>query len=706
MIHTLLFLLFILLVPVIALFFSKEQKTKQFCIFLSLAVLACELFIFNLSSWSTLSKNYDPYDIDLQQCTMQGFTETEGGIYTASGPQTAVITVPNIDAALTNVYFNADITASDAVITVKADVSDSTNAALRYDLASQELISDYDASYYMPLRLSGQAEDLRLRFELTENEQITLYGVQFNAQKPIRFSLLRTFILLSCGLFLYAFANSALLKAPVAKRKKENQYLTVCITVALLGIAFVMVACYGFAPWKATSGNQITQSIVDAFRNGQVELLQKPSETLLALENPYDWSLRSEAGVSYLWDHCLYNGNYYSYYGIAPVLLLFLPYNLLTGFYFPTPQAVLLFSAVGIVFLSLLWTVFVEKFFPTLPIRVSVLGLLTVQFASGVWFCLCSPLFYEIAQSSAFMFTVMGAYFLLRANLIGEGKIRIPFVGAGTACLALAVLCRPTTAVYCVVSLLFLFFGLRKMIRETESTKRKVLYLVNATVFFALFGGIQMIYNYLRFDSFLDFGIQYSLTINDFTQSQFHARFVSIGIYNYILNTPKFSPEFPYVSNDFETLHPNGYYFVANKYAVGLIYRALPCLALLAAPSAWKKCGNKNQKRTAALLIGALSIAAPFVVLFSIWESGYGARYCMDFTWEILFGAFFIAFYLYTKSQNDGLKRWADRLLLGSTALSFLICIAQNWQFLSASLRNSDTVRLFAIVENIMNFWM
>ena len=706
MFHTILFFILLLLPPLLVLFLSKNKKTQLFFIFLSLVLLIAELFVFNFESWETLGNRYEEKQVVLDDCQTQLFTASQNGTYTAQGPGTAVITVTQIGQPVANVHFDMSAKADDARITAFADVSDSTNQALRYNCASQELIPDYEDSAYMPLRLSGNAQNIRIRFDLEENESIQLYGLTFNRAKPVQFSALRTCILLCCGLFLYAFATSSLLKEPIGKRKKENQFITFGITTVLLGIAVVMVGCYGFAPWNATVGNQITQSIVDALRNGQVELLQKPSEALLALENPYDWSLRREAGVSYLWDHCLYDGNYYSYYGIAPVLLLFLPYNLLTGFYFPTPQAVLLFSMVGIVFLSLLWTAFVEKFFPTLPTRVSVLGLLTVQFASGVWFCLCSPLFYEIAQSSAFMFTVAGAYFLLRANLVADGRIRIPFVGAGTACLALAVLCRPTTAVYCVVALLFLFMGLRKLIKAKESTKRTVLYCMNATVFFALFGGIQMVYNYLRFDSFLDFGIQYSLTINDFTQSQFHPRFVSIGIYNYICNTPTFSPAFPFFGNHFEELQPNGYYFIANKYAIGLIYRALPCLALFAAPSAWKKCKNKKQKYAAALLIGALSIAAPFAVLFSIWESGYGARYCMDFTWEILFGAFFIAFYLYTNSNNDGLKKWADRLLLGSTALSFLICLAQNWQFLSASLRDADVIRQFAIIESVMNFWM
>ena len=46
--------------------------------------------------------------------------------------------------------------------------------------------------------------------------------------------------------------------------------------------------------------------------------------------------------MNYSWDHVYFDGKYYSYYGIAPVVLLFLPYHKLTGYYFPDSLAVLL----------------------------------------------------------------------------------------------------------------------------------------------------------------------------------------------------------------------------------------------------------------------------------------------------------------------------------------------------------------------------
>ena len=48
-------------------------------------------------------------------------------------------------------------------------------------------------------------------------------------------------------------------------------------------------------------------------------------------ENPYDRAARDKAGVWYMWDRALYNGKYYSYFGIAPILTVYYPCQLLTG---------------------------------------------------------------------------------------------------------------------------------------------------------------------------------------------------------------------------------------------------------------------------------------------------------------------------------------------------------------------------------------
>ena len=164
--------------------------------------------------------------------------------------------------------------------------------------------------------------------------------------------------------------------------------------------------------------NQINKELVDAFEAGQVHLLREAEDDLMALDNPYDWSQRLEAGLSYAWDHCLYEGQYYSYYGIAPVLLLFLPYHLLTGQYFPPVWSIFIFGFLGVLFLGMTYYLFVKKLFPKIPVNIATCGLIITMLICGIWYCMPIPNFYEIAQSSGFAFTVMGAYFMLASNAV------------------------------------------------------------------------------------------------------------------------------------------------------------------------------------------------------------------------------------------------------------------------------------------------
>lgn len=49
--------------------------------------------------------------------------------------------------------------------------------------------------------------------------------------------------------------------------------------------------------FTAKTGSQITQELVDALEAGQTSLLEKPSEALLQMRYPYEWTARDLAGV-------------------------------------------------------------------------------------------------------------------------------------------------------------------------------------------------------------------------------------------------------------------------------------------------------------------------------------------------------------------------------------------------------------------------
>ena len=103
----------------------------------------------------------------------------------------------------------------------------------------------------------------------------------------------------------------------------------------ILVIVILLMVCLepmGWAPlWNGEVPGHRNQyeKMGDAILKGQLHLDIPVEEGLLALENPYDPAARS--GLYYQWDHAYYNGHYYMYFGVVPALLVFAPYQWLTG---------------------------------------------------------------------------------------------------------------------------------------------------------------------------------------------------------------------------------------------------------------------------------------------------------------------------------------------------------------------------------------
>ena len=337
--------------------------------------------------------------------------------------------------------------------------------------------------------------------------------------------------------------------------------------------------------------------------------------------------------------------------------------------------------------------------------------LLCIQLSSGVWYNFVNANFYEIAQASGFMFTCAGFFFLLRSRVIGEGRIRMRHIVLATFCLSMAVLCRPTLALYCIAAVIFLVFGYikcRSEVREAATSERAptmraatVRYLLASTLCFAVIGGIQMLYNYARFGSILDFGIQYSLTINDFTRSQYHTDFAMIGFYNFILTFPRITAEFPYVLSNFSTLSANGYYFVANTNAAGLLWRALPSMGYLGAVPAWKTM-SKQEKRQFLCLLIPTCVIIPFIIIFSIWESGYGVRYCCDFAWQFILGGAAILYLLYVRVAERQTKTVIYHAFTVAAVLSLVVNGALIYGYMS---KEGYLATEFLRLERMFDFW-
>ena len=251
---------------------------------------------------------------------------------------------------------------------------------------------------------------------------------------------------------------------------------------------------------------------------GRLHFAYGDESALLALENPYDPAARKASGLPYHWDHAYYDGQYYMYFGIVPVLLLFLPYRVLTGTALTTYCATQVFTAVFIVGVFALFYLLVRKFFPKLPLSV-YLALSVAISVMSIWYAAAEPALYCTAITAAMALEIWSLYFFVRGVWCVEKENKqLVFAGIGAALGALVFGCRPPIALanLLVLPMLWVFLKQRKFSRKLLG-KMALAALPYVVVAVAL-----MAYNYARFDNPFEFGQKYQLTVAD--QSQYSLR--------------------------------------------------------------------------------------------------------------------------------------------------------------------------------------
>ena len=630
-----------------------------------------EVTLFNIPTYRLWFGDYGEMYLTADECKRSErvlYRANENDI-SVQGNHTAIFRFDDINEEVADVFIDVECTQNTKGALVSVDSMDVTNScSYREGIIVDHLIAeDKPHSQYIQLHLSGAVSSLRISMIPLDNGAINVKGIGFNRQIPMSISWIRLFLIIFGVCLTKLVLCSATMEKSVSDSKKLMRTASVIITdiacIAAVLVTFVKLDNYSIIDiMKRTSGNQMTQELVEAFENGSTRILDEPTEELNSFPDPYTGDARDKANLKYKWDHVYYDGHYYSYYGIAPVVLLFLPYHALTGYYFPDSLAVLLFALIGIIGLTKLYTELLGKLFPKTPSGLAICGLIIIQTVSGIWFSIGRPEFYEIAMAAGFATLTWAVYFMLSADIIGTEKPKLARTAISSLLFAVAVLCRPTLVLYCITAALFMLMAIpRTKSRDKKASKDgTVRYLLCAMLPMACIGLVQMWYNYDRFGNPFEFGIQYSLTINDFTRTQFHSRLSLIPIYNYFFNPPKFSMNYPIISTEFQNMGAGGFFYFdypSTANTSGLFFLALPMFAYLLSFRALRRLDGRKKKLAAAVYVAVPCLLIPFGIVASVWESGYAVRYMADFAWQSLLGAFAIIFFLCSKTNDQTKKK-------------------------------------------------
>jgi len=289
--------------------------------------------------------------------------------------------------------------------------------------------------------------------------------------------------------------------------------------------------------------------IAEAFTRGHVYIDQfEPPEALAEMDNPYDPGLRGmvmdESGETFIWDFAYYNGKYYSYFGVVPVILFYLPYLLITGEWLATFNLVILLTALFVI--TVFWFLYtlVKKKFPDISLGIYLLISILFIAASEVTYCVQKPQIYVVPIISGLLFDFAGLTCWLKAS-DGEGKVRKRWLITGAFSIAMTMGCRPQLAIV----VLFAFPIFAKEIRERLFfSKMGMANTLCVIIPFIAVGVALMWYNYIRFGNPTDFGATYNLTSLDMNNRGFILDRFILGIWEYLFQPFIVRAKFPYFS--------------------------------------------------------------------------------------------------------------------------------------------------------------
>ncbi len=689
---------------------NKEilSKFKKFALITLAVCIVMEIFLFNYKSFVLIGGNYEKTFISMENIQTGGL-EYNGSEYVAT-TNNPTLTF-QINKRVKTLRFDID-RADENFQEIVGEMNYSSQGysqGKRHSDKTVQIVPGDTRTQYITGSYFGDVYEINLTLTSKVGEKFIINGVDVNDKIPFRFSFIRFLFLYVLIILIYIFVKYPALKENYNQNKRSHRYVTFAmITVMLLMQVAIMYMFVGKTDlFTNTSGNQMTQELVDAFEKGQVSLTDEVPQELLELENPYDWSQRMGLSVPYKWDHLLHNGKYYSYYGIGPVITVFLPYHMITGYYFSAPLAVILFNVIGTLFLCLAYLSVIKNWFRKTPCNLTLLGMILIVFGSGMLCNILCPQFYEIAQASGFCFTTVGFYFMVNSGIFQKKTIKKHMLFWSAVFMSLAVLSRAVSALYAMVMVVWIIYGLLQNDKEKgKHVSERIKYLAMAFAPYIVFGLIQMAYNYARFGSPFDFGIQYTLTIYDYSATEISMALVMTSIVNFFMAVPVINTTFPFIHENFDHLNLNGYYFVATKDAMGMIPRVLPLLSLLYTPKVAKQF-NKKEKLKYALIWFIPVVIFPIVIVALTWQYGYSLRYVCDFAWEMILGALVLAFFVFRKIKNTCVRKWLYRIMFFSTMWCVICSMAIVFKSVPGTsvYIHPNGANIYYHIRNLIMFW-
>ena len=253
------------------------------------------------------------------------------------------------------------------------------------------------------------------------------------------------------------------------------------------------------------------EQLARSFVEGRLDLGYEADPVLAELENPYDPAARAEAGANVHWDSAYYDGKYYVYFGVAPVVLFMVPSLLITGAPLEAWQVTQICCALFYIALFALARLLAKRFFPRMSLG-CYLALASAFSIMSSWLCLAMPALYCTAIMCGMALMTASLLLFFRAVFCAKSSREELACALGAAVLgALAIAARPPIALANLLAVPLLAEHVRTHERNRQLTRRIALVLLPYVLVIAAL----LWYNHARFGDAFEFGVSYQMTSID-----------------------------------------------------------------------------------------------------------------------------------------------------------------------------------------------
>lgn len=684
----------------------RRKKIVGYILFL----LIIELFICNFRTWVTIG--YQKTDM-----IRENWVDYKDGQYEEGGHIVAPfldngwcdVDTKQIDLDVKNIYLCVQYLDSSfqpvdgkyCVVDCTLKATDEGNALL-YGLASKKFCSNLERGNYYSVNLYGNARSFELTFQNPGNKDIKyvfLSDFMVNKRVPFYFSWLR-FLGIGIG-FIFIGICKVYWKQPFYLESGMQQRKSITVAFVILLILYSLtITNSNPAHGNVDTYKTMYHELAERLLQGKFYLEEEPAKELLEMDNPYDTGYRNqimtENDQHYKWDSAYYNGKYYVYFGVVPVLMLFLPYYVITGQHLPMTYAISILGMAYIIGCFLFLWQFYKKFLQKASFLSYLLWSAMMVIGCNMVHAFRASDLYSCPILTAAVLTVWAFYFWI--SEVGKRDVNYRKIAAGSSLLALVAGSRPQ---YLIASFAVLIIFQKEIWKKID---RKWLSFVASVLMPVIsVAVVLMYYNYARFDSPFDFGANYNLTLNDMTHRGWHLDLIPSGLFYYLFEPTKITLSFPYVQNSmiFGSLL-SGYVgrVVYEELLGGLFFNSPVFLLSLVVYKVRKYITDKDRQlyKLAWFFVGCGWI----IVIVDMQMAGIFNRYHMDFAIFFCISAMIVMGLVLDKTKEYMQVKWLHMLLAGSFIWRFVYELVL---WLNDGSILAQRPFLIFYLRNIVEFW-